>query len=60
MTVQQFDIKLFMYKLWLETNPPISEIIIENEKLSKQIKNIKYGRSINCKHRVAAKTNSED
>lgn len=44
MTLQQYEIKLFMYKMWLATNPPISKIIIENDKLAEQLNKIGNGR----------------
>jgi hypothetical protein len=47
LTEHQYDLKLFMYRLWLKTNPPMSEVIKENDKLADQTKNITYGRSIN-------------
>jgi hypothetical protein len=50
MTVKQFDLKLFMYKLWLTTNPPMNEIILENAKMADQAKSVKYGRHVNRPH----------
>ena len=60
MTLQQYEIKLFMYKLWLATNPPLSKIIIENDKLAEQLNKIGNGRRINSKHRAATDTNKQD
>jgi len=50
MTDEQFQVKLLMYELWLQTNPSMSAIIKENDKLSTKLKRKKYGRRINSKH----------
>lgn len=54
MTLQQYEIKLFMYKMWLATNPPISKIIIENEKLAEQLKTVGSRKRLNTTLKVEA------